>query len=605
MRRRLALLTLLVPFAIPASAGAATGTYFPGDPVDGPSADVQSLGDLRVARDGTGAMTWVRKDGGVDHVFVSRLVAGAFLAPERVDGGLETPSSQPVVGVGDGGKVVVAYVNGGAVYTVNRGAGAQAYDAPQVISVPGINPSVATSINGTSYLAYTAAGDVHVARLDRKAATFAGVDGVLDIEQAADAGNGSGRPRVAVAADGVATVVWGESGGTYARRVFESRLSAAPQALADNSELPDIDTEDDSSYAWAVARRTADGGIVARRLVGSTFNDPVSIDAGTSSSEPNVDISGRGIGYAAMGAAGAPGAFGAVLKDDKFSPATLLGGGGGPSFPDAATAENGDGLIAFEQGDPNGRVVHARPFDYVATNRALTQPGPDVVLAKPELGQTDASRGLRAAADRAGDVAIAFIQGEGASRQLVVATFDRAPGTFLGYTTSKHFVKGPNPILKWGTSFELWGQLTYTVLIDGKPAGQTQATNLAVPTPVADGIHTWRVVATDRRGQSTATPVRNLRVDGVVPKASFRVSGARRRGGVVKMAVTASDASGTSARASGVKTVRVAFGDKTKAVLARRANHTYRRGGKYTVTVTVTDGAGNAATLTRRITIAA
>ncbi|MDP9347230.1 MAG: hypothetical protein M3P44_16260, partial [Actinomycetota bacterium] len=78
-------MTLLVPFAIPAPAGAQSGTYFPGEPVDGPSADVQTLGDLRVARDGTGAMAWVRKDGGVDHVFVSRLVGGAFLAPERVD----------------------------------------------------------------------------------------------------------------------------------------------------------------------------------------------------------------------------------------------------------------------------------------------------------------------------------------------------------------------------------------------------------------------------------------------------------------------------------------------------------------------------------------
>ena len=117
--------------------------------------------------------------------------------------------------------------------------------------------------------------------MDRKSATFAGVDGVLDIDPAADAGDGNGRPRVAVAADGVATVVWGESGNTYARRVFESRLSLAPQSLAEGSELPDIDTEDDSSYAWAVARQTADGHIVARRLVGSAFNDPVSIDGGT------------------------------------------------------------------------------------------------------------------------------------------------------------------------------------------------------------------------------------------------------------------------------------------------------------------------------------
>jgi hypothetical protein len=292
-----------------------------------------------------------------------------------------------------------------------------------------------------------------------------------------------------------------------------------------------------------------------------------------------------------------------VLTDDKFSPATYRGGAGSNTLPDAATAENGDGLIAFEQGDPSGRAVHARPYDYVATTRAVTQPAPDVLLSKPDLGQTDAARGLRAAADRAGDVVVAFVQGEGASRQLVAATFDRAPGTFAGYTTSKGFVKGPNPLLKWGTSFELWGPLTYTVLIDGKPAGQTQATNLAVPTAVPDGIHTWRVVATDRRGQATATPVRNVRIDGTAPKASFKVSGTRRRGGVVKVTVKATDASGTSAKASGIKSVRVDFGDRSKAVSARKANHSYRRAGRYTVRVTATDGAGNATVLTRRIAI--
>ena len=81
MRRRLALLTILVPFALPASAGAAAGAYFPGEPVDGPNTGVQSLGDLRVARDGSGAMTWVRQDGGVDHVFVSRLVGRCLPGP--------------------------------------------------------------------------------------------------------------------------------------------------------------------------------------------------------------------------------------------------------------------------------------------------------------------------------------------------------------------------------------------------------------------------------------------------------------------------------------------------------------------------------------------
>ncbi|MGZ6707238.1 MAG: PKD domain-containing protein [Solirubrobacteraceae bacterium] len=606
MRLRLALLTVLVPLALPASAGAAAGTFFPGDPVDGPSADVQSLGDVAVARDGTGAVAWVRKDGGVDHVFVARLVDGAFQPAERVDGGLDGPGSQPVVAASDGGRLAIAYVSGGTLYAVTRAGAASGYTAPQIIASGGSNPSVALSINGTAYLAYAQGGDVHAARLDRKSTSYTGVDGVLDIDPARDAGSATGRPKVAVAADGVATVVWGEGGSTYARRIFETRLSTAPQLVSDASDLPDIDSEDDSSYAWVTVRATIAGQprALARRLVGSTFDPPVVIDGGEPASEPRIDMSGRGIGYAAMGSTASAGAFGAVLKDDKFNTATLLGGAGGPSFPVPATADNGDGLVAFQQTDAGGPAIHARPYDYVATSRAVTQPGPDATLSRADLGPTDASRGLLAAADRAGDVVVAYVQGGAGSSSIAVATFDRAPGTFLGYTSSRKFLRSARPSLKWGPSFELWGAVNYTVLIDGQPDGTTQSTGMQVPNPVPDGVYSWRVVATDRRGQTTATPLRYLRIDATPPKVSFRISGARRRGGLVKVTVRATDASGTKARASGLKLVRVSFGDRTRSVVTRHvATHRYARGGKVTVRVSATDKAGNVAVVKRRITI--
>ena len=79
MARRIALLAALAPLVLPAVAGAATpARFFAGTPVDGPSADIQALGDLDVARDGTGALAYVKRVAGIDHVFVSRelLLAG-------------------------------------------------------------------------------------------------------------------------------------------------------------------------------------------------------------------------------------------------------------------------------------------------------------------------------------------------------------------------------------------------------------------------------------------------------------------------------------------------------------------------------------------------
>src|SRR5262249_23155261 len=116
MHRRLALLAVLAPLVLPAAGHAAVpGNYFAGEPVDGPSADIQSLDDLDVARDGTGAMAYVKRVGGIDHVFVSRLINGSFAAPEQVDAGLGGAGSQPTVAVSDNGRVVVAFASGGGI----------------------------------------------------------------------------------------------------------------------------------------------------------------------------------------------------------------------------------------------------------------------------------------------------------------------------------------------------------------------------------------------------------------------------------------------------------------------------------------------------------
>jgi hypothetical protein len=124
-----------------------------------------------------------------------------------------------------------------------------------------------------------------------------------------------------------------------------------------------------------------------------------------------------------------------------------------------------------------------------------------------------------------------------------------------------------------------------------------------VPDAVPDGLHKWRVVAVDRRGQSTTTATRNLRVDATPPKVKFKVSGTRRRGGLVKVAVSATDATGTAAQASGMKLVRVDFGDRSRAVTGTKAMHRYGRSGKFTIRVSATDNAGNVVAVTRRVTI--
>jgi hypothetical protein len=77
----------------------------------------------------------------------------------------------------------------------------------------------------------------------------------------------------------------------------------------------------------------------------------------------------------------------------------------------------------------------------------------------------------------------------------------------------------------------------------------------------------------------------------------------RRRGSLVKVSVSATDATGTKAQASGLKLVRVDFGDRSRAVAGRKAMHSYGRSGKFTIRVSATDNAGNVRVVQRRVTI--
>jgi phage baseplate assembly protein gpV len=616
MRRRLlATSTVLAGLLVPAGAQARdAGRFVLAAPVDGPS-DIQRLGDLDVARDGTGGLVYVRRDAGVDHVYLSRLAGGAFQPPDRLDATLTTASSQPVVAAGDNGSLVLAYISGGSLFTIVRPDATQPFTAPQLVSTAASNPSIDLSVNGVAYVSFTVPGgggnDVVVARKDRGAVAFEGAPGALDIDPARDAGAGTARSRVAVAADGVALVVWGEADRVFARRVFGTRLSAAPQdATADllggfgavAADAPDVDVEDDSSFAWVVYReRLSDGQAhaVARRLRGGTFDDPVAIDgqgfpAGDSVGPPRVAIDARGNGYGASATTAT--AAGAVLHDDVFNPGVALGPTvPGQGFPVPAVDESGDGLIAWQNAD---FTIHARHYDNDPASRVAQTPQGDTALSSLAGGSSDAASGLEAAANRLGDVAVAFVQGAPGARSIMVASFDRVPGapTLNSGTNWRNVTRAP---LRWSPATELWGPVTYRVEVDGRPVGQTTDVTQFAPPALPDGVHRWRVVAVDRIGQENAGPPRVLRHDGTPPRVTVRVS---RSGRVVGVAARPTDASPAGRRASGVKSVRISFGDGA-SVSGQRATHRYRRTGPVTLSVSVRDRADNITTVRRRITI--
>jgi hypothetical protein len=621
-RHLIAAIPLAAALCAPAAAHAAVQPgVFPGEVIDGPTSALEKVGGVDLARDGGGAVVYVKQDGGVDHIFASRLSSGAWQPPERVDNGLSAAGSEPVVAASDGGRLAFAFLSGGSLYAVVRPAGAPSMPAPQLIGPASSNPSIDMSINGAAYITYTLNGDVRAARLDRTSTTFTEMGVVLDVDPSQPAGDTDARKSiVAVSADGTGIAVWGERGGdgrdhVYARRLFNASISTAPQDLtlssyqghtAGDASGPDVDIEDDSSFAWVTFLQVLDGQprAIARRMVGSSFNDPALIDplpfpTAEGVGSVAIDMNGTGGGLAASSSANSHQVYLAPLVDDAFGQGAPRADSAPANTVDAdplvGVAQSGAGFVTWLQstgaGDPT--AVHGRLYD-VKTGLA-----PEVTMTNPALGAVDPSLGYAVSADRVNDGAVVAIQGTGADdRRLVAGMIDRPPASFVGTTTQK--VRRLSH-LNWSAAFDLWGPVTYSVQVDGKIIGQTQDTKYVPAQRIPDGLHRWRVIATDRRGQTSASATRILRIDNTPPRLVVRISGTRKAGKTLKFGFSAGDV--VHPGASGLARIRVDWGDGSPPGLTgKRAAHAYRRG-RFTLRVSATDKAGNATVVTRRLVI--
>ena len=582
------LLTLLL-IALPAAP--ARATFFPADQLDGPSADIVAVGEVDFTRDGSGAVVYVKSDAGVDHVFAVRMSGGAWQPPERIDPDIATASSQPVVGVADSGRVVAAFVSGGQIYGTSRVPGATGWSAPVAIAASATDPALDVSLNGVTYVTYTSAGDVLGARLARDATAWEGLEQPLDITPA-DASRDSD---VAVSADGVALSTFVEGTRVVARKLFGTKVSQVPQVLnADQVEghaggaadMPDADVEDDSSFAWVVYRQMFDDHqrVLARRLLGSTFDPPVVIDAGQSGSAPRIDLSERGEGTTAV-ATPDNGVVAGMLHLDAFGPPVRLDAPANSRAPAPAPTigENGAATVSWLQAPSaaDAPVVHGRHWVIDQTARGFPVPEPDTILSNPAFGPVDATAGLDAAADRLGDSVTAFVQGAGDDRRLVAAAYDRVPGKFFPYVGTGYRSLRFRP-LKWADASEIWGIVTYTVLLDDKPAGTTTRPRWQSPVRVRDGRHRLRIVATDQRGQVSITRTVPLKVDDTPPSLKVNV---RRSGRSVTVRARSRD------KRSGLKSIVTSFGDGTSRSGAG-VTHRYRQSGSFRLVVRATDYAG-------------
>jgi hypothetical protein len=626
-----ALLSAVLLGGLASAAAAQPGQPSPSPPVvvDGPDADIQSLNGLSVARDGTGGLVYLKLAGGVPHVFVSALVGGAFQAPAEVDAALPAGSSQPVIAAGNGGVLLIGFINAGELYEVQRASTTAGFTSPVGLAVTASDPSLQMSNLGKAYMAFTVAdGGGH----DVRAAYW--VAGNWSVESAPlnavsagdDAGTGAGAPAVATAGDGVAIVARGEGGHIYTRRVWATAPSvvseqADPAFVGSCGEVsvgdPSVSAGGDSSYADVAFREvvSCSGGpqarVVVNRLRGSQYDGAVAADGlssgGESAGDPDVVMGEYGAGWVTSEGATSNASFAMQLGNNgTYGNAGQIDSLEGTTPPDPVPATAGlfSTFIAWQQ-DPGASGPAEIRVRYQPRNSPL---GPETVVSSPSQGPTNAALGLAADGDVGGDAAIAWVQGTTTSKQIVAERLYQPPGAATP-AKALTYSRSAQPVLSWSASGARWGPITYTVSVDGVGVGQTGGDSLRVPNPLSNGPHGWGVTATNPAGLTSASNPARVFVDTVAPRLSATVAGARRAGASLTLRLTYRDAPPAglpAADASGVASLTIRWGDGTSTRIkpgTHRLIHIYARPGRDRITVIVADRAGNQTRVVRAVKI--
>lgn len=159
-------IALALALALPAPANAVVSDV---RLLDGPSERLIDVEDAAMSEDGTGGIVWLKEDDGRAHVYAAQFRGGAWLPPQRVDVGQDFDSSWPRIGAGDGGRLVVTWVQEFGVesdrmFSATLDPGAASFQPPVPIDfnvgeATSTWPDLAMSRGGQAYLVYRVVTD--------------------------------------------------------------------------------------------------------------------------------------------------------------------------------------------------------------------------------------------------------------------------------------------------------------------------------------------------------------------------------------------------------------------------------------------------------------
>jgi hypothetical protein len=635
---RLPVVTATAAASLVLAAAPADAVVSDVQPIDGPSADVTDVADAAMAEDGSGGIVYLKRVGGHGHVFATQFRDGRWRAPRQVDAGQAFDSSWARIGAGDGGRLIVTWVqeNGAdsdRMFSATLDPGASSFQAPvpvdfNVGEATSTYPDLAMARGGQAYLVYRVitdtspanppgyvGADVRLARYNGRLWSLFGTP--LDRNQAIPvrAPSADNAPEVGVDVQGQGIVAWQEPGDDFVDRVWARRvfggsvgvpLQVSPaqlggQPLRGPADAFALDVGGFGQGAVAFRQQPGQAGALgATRIFVNEIPDVFAETSGAFGGARLADGT-------ALGAVGPP----SVAVDPKSNFATAFASGSATLL-----GKGDDGTVGrTERLDPGGSAVAGDPLvDLAATGAAVAawrelRGAAGVVAVQEKRADgvdepTTLSTSLGGVVGRLamgasglGDAIVAWKQGTGAGAQIAAAVVDAPPDPFLvllpdGWRRARRI-----PIT-WDHSPSAIGGVRYSVSVDDEPVIEDLHRLRARLTrdDVGDGRHRVQIFAIDSAGQETGSRSGRLLVDRNPPRVRLR-----RRG----RSLTVSVADGPQRAGSGVRrsSVRMSFGDGRRVTRATGARHAYARPGRYRVVVRARDRAGNLRVLRRMVRV--
>jgi hypothetical protein len=643
---------LLALIAVVALGVAATdvqragAVILPAVTIDGPSQEIVGFGNVAMADDGSGGLVYLKRVGGVAHVFVARYAGGRWLAPIRVDTEEPYAASWPRIGAASGGELEVVWATPFAtrnqqpvqeLISATLGPGSNLFSHaiivdPNIEEGTGTSPDLAMSSTGFADVVYRVVhkvsaaapfpllrpGDVEeevrVAHFDRERWSRLGA-----VNRAAAVSmrppTQANAPQIAIGPTGNGVVVWQEPEITgqariWARRVFGSTISYVMPVTAERFNGAPID--DDAEAPSVAVSRLGQAEVAYRQIAGAGSPLPgpriflnVLPDGEASSGQEfqGAKIADSEVSGGKSAAVGRP----SIDIDERRSMRLLYDGNGtprviegndksvltaalslGPPFVGSELTP-ADELPAVSVMNPEGGGISAWPSVDTAGRNALAVredfPEGAVQTALVGGGAGGPIGDLAVGRSGIGDGLVAFQQGPLGDAAIVATQVTAPPEPFV-ISVPKGWLKPSAAQVSWQPAVSAYGPLRYTVVLDGRrlptPAGA--ASYAFNPRGLGDGQHQVQLLATDTYGQSTLTAPSPLRIDGRPPVVRVR----RTNGGHGVRVLIRDSESGVD-----VQAVTVSFGDGHGARGHKAFSHIYAHAGVFRVLVRVRDKLGN------------